>query len=250
MKIMKVDHYEEMSQEAAKLVKEKIKANPKATLGLATGGTPVGMYEQLIKEYKEGSLSFRHVKTINLDEYVGLTAGDENSYRAYMNNLFFKHIDIPNESTFLPNGDADDLQKECEYYEETIKSIGGVDLQILGIGGNGHIAFNEPGTPFTSRTHVVKLASATREANARYFDDEEDVPEYAVTMGIETILESKEIVLLASGENKAEALRELVEGEKDEANPSTALQGHPNLTIIADRQACKKLGEQSFTKEQ
>ena len=181
------------------------------------------------------------VKTVNLDEYIGLPAKDSNSYHYFMRQNLFNHIDINEDHTHIPNGTAADLEQECLRYEELINELGGVDLQILGIGQNGHIGFNEPGTPFSSQTHLVTLAQNTREANSRFFNSIEEVPTQAITMGIASILESKEILLLVSGGNKAEALFKFINGEISEDFPASALKNHHNVTVIADRDACKYL---------
>lgn len=237
MKIIKVKDYQEMSEIAGDMVISKINGRAETVLGLATGSTPVGMYDYIIKKYRAKAVSFAHVRSFNLDEYAGLDKEDANSYTYYMKEKLFNHIDIPEEQTHLPNGTADDLQAECRVYENKIKDAGGIDLQILGIGLNGHIGFNEPGTPFTSRTHIVELDETTRKANARFFDSLEEVPTQALTMGIETIMESKEIILLVSGEGKKEAVTRLLNGEVSEAFPASILHKHSNVTIVADEAA-------------
>lgn len=218
---------------------EKIRSNPDMTLGLATGSTPKGVYAELIKDHLENGTSYEKITTINLDEYIGLPSSDPNSYRYFMNIVLFNHLNIPLENTNLPNGTADDINQECLRYEQLIKDLIDIDLQVLGIGRNGHIGFNEPGTSFKSRTHVVKLAESTRKANARFFESIDEVPTHAITMGIASILDSREIVLLASGSAKAEAIRRLVNGEPDEQFPASALKLHPNVTIIADEEALR-----------
>ncbi|MCR1289040.1 glucosamine-6-phosphate deaminase [Shouchella clausii] len=237
MNIIHVKNYEEMSQKAAALLFERIQQSPKITLGLATGGTPENTYTALIAKAKENGQSFSHVQTFNLDEYVGLPAEDKNSYRHYMKQRLFDHVDIPKEKTHLPNGMAPSLEEECRAYENMIAEAGGIDIQLLGIGSNGHIGFNEPGTPFSSKTHVVELAEETRKANARYFPTLEDVPKQAITMGIQTIMEAKEILLLISGKAKAEAFAKLCSDEVTEAFPASILNKHPNVTVIADEEA-------------
>ncbi|PYZ92071.1 glucosamine-6-phosphate deaminase [Salipaludibacillus keqinensis] len=237
MNVIRARDYEDMSEKASQLVVDKINESNVNVLGLATGGTPVGLYKRLIKKINKGKASFSNIHTVNLDEYIGLSADDPNSYHRYMDDVLFKHINIPKSQTHLPNGDAEDVQLECLRYEALIHELGGVDLQLLGIGNNGHIGFNEPGSSFSGRTQVVELAPSTIEANARYFSDEEMVPRQAITMGIQTIIESKGILLLASGLDKAEAIQELIEGEVSESCPATVLQKHSDLTIIADEQA-------------
>ena len=240
MKLIQVQNYQEMSQKAAEIVIEKIKENPQIKLGLATGGTPEGFYNRLIEDHKENHTSYKQVKSFNLDEYIGLSSTNPNSYHYYMAETLFNHIDIDPENTSVPNGTAEDIQEECKHYEETINQLGGIDLQILGIGQNGHIGFNEPGTSFASETHVVALEESTIEANARYFDSIDEVPTQAVTMGIASIMKSKEIVLLVSGIAKSEALNQLLEGEITEEFPASVLKKHQNVTIIADQEALSK----------
>lgn len=237
MNIIEVKDYEEMSEKAAEFVRNYVRRQPTINLGLATGGTPVGMYKQLIKDHQKNETTYKHVTTFNLDEYIGLLQGHHNSYRYFMNEHLFHHIDIPMASTHVPNGAAKDLQKECSDFEHLIKEHGGIDLQILGIGSNGHIGFNEPGTSFESRTHIIDLTPSTREANARFFGNCEEVPAQALTMGIGTIMNSKEILLLVSGENKRDAFFQLVHGEISENFPASILRMHPCVTIMADEAA-------------
>ncbi|WP_282141226.1 glucosamine-6-phosphate deaminase [Cytobacillus oceanisediminis] len=237
MKIIRTADYNDMSQKAAQLMIEKIRQQPDLTLGLATGSTPKGVYAELIKDHQKNGTSYEKITTINLDEYIGLPPSDPNSYRHFMNSELFDHLDIRLENTHLPKGAAEDIPQECERYEQLIKDLADIDLQLLGIGRNGHIGFNEPGTSFQSRTHVVDLAESTRKANARFFNSIEDVPAQAITMGIASILDSREIILLASGSAKAEAIRQLVYGEPDEQFPASALKLHENVTIIADEEA-------------
>ncbi|SET09209.1 glucosamine-6-phosphate deaminase [Oceanobacillus limi] len=241
MRIINVKDYHDMSEKASSLLLDVIENNEHPVLGLATGSTPEGLYEQLIAKNKEKVVSFQNTTTFNLDEYVGLDANDSNSYRYFMNEKLFNHIDIPLENTHVPNGVAENSEVECKEYEQAIQNADRVDVQVLGLGLNGHIGFNEPGTSFSSRTHVVELDESTRKANARFFESLEEVPTQAITMGIDTIMESKEIVLLVSGENKAEALKQLVHGEITEDFPASILQKHKNVTIIADKAASTKL---------
>ncbi|WEY93840.1 glucosamine-6-phosphate deaminase [Bacillus subtilis] len=237
MKVMECQTYEELSQKAARITADTIKEKPDAVLGLATGGTPEGTYRELIRLHQTENLSFQNVTTVNLDEYAGLSSDDPNSYHFYMNDRFFQHIDSKPSRHFIPNGNADDLEAECRRYEQLADSLGGTDIQLLGIGRNGHIGFNEPGTSFKSRTHVVTLNEQTRQANARYFPSIDSVPKKALTMGIQTILSSKRILLLISGKSKAEAVRKLLEGNISEDFPASALHLHSNVTVLIDREA-------------
>lgn len=233
--------YTEMSQKAAEYIIEKVRQNPSIKLGLATGGTPVGTYNKLIEDHKEHGTSYRNVTTFNLDEYIGLAGDDPNSYRFFMDEKLFNHIDIDKNNTNVPSGTNQDNEEECTRYESLVAGSGGVDLQVLGIGSNGHIGFNEPGTSFTSQTHVIELAPSTIEANARFFERIEDVPTKAITMGISTIMKSKEILLLVSGETKNDAMSKLLEGDVTESFPASVLKNHPSVTIIADKAAVSGL---------
>jgi glucosamine-6-phosphate deaminase len=237
MNIIKVQDYKEMSQSAANIVIRKVKENSKIKLGLATGGTPKGTYDALIEDHMQNNTSYENVTSFNLDEYIGLDSNDPNSYHYYMDQSLFAHININKEQTYLPNGTADSLDKECTRFDKMIETLGGIDLQILGIGQYGHIGFNEPGTSFSSGTHVVALEESTRQANARYLDSIDEVPTHAITMGIATIMKSKEILLLISGEEKAETLKKLIHGEITEEFPASILKKHNNVTIIADQKA-------------
>ncbi|PKG25614.1 glucosamine-6-phosphate deaminase [Niallia nealsonii] len=237
MKLIETANYETMSQKAAALVIQQVKSKPNTVLGLATGGTPVGMYQYLKEDYEQNQTSYQNVHTVNLDEYVGLSKEDPKSYAYYMKNHLFKHIHIPIEQTFLP------AEEQGDKYEELIASLGGIDLQILGIGENGHIGFNEPGTPFASKTGIVQLAESTREANARYFSSMNEVPTHAISMGISTIMQSKNILLLVSGSKKAEILYRVLTEDVDESLPASILKTHPNVTIIADQDALSVLKE-------
>ncbi|MEH7390726.1 glucosamine-6-phosphate deaminase [Bacillus sp. JJ1474] len=239
MKIIRTTSYKEMSLKAAEIMIDRIRNNPEITLGLATGSTPKGVYQKLIEDHVQNQTSYKKILTVNLDEYVGIDEHDPNSYHFFMKEQLLDHIDIPPSQTHLPNGMAENLHEECAKYEALIESFGGIGLQLLGIGENGHIGFNEPGTPFTSKTHMIELEENTRQANARFFNSLEEVPTHAVTMGIATIMASKEIILLASGKSKAKAISQLISGEIDESIPASALKNHPNFTIIADDEALK-----------
>lgn len=241
MRIIEVNDYQQMSNRAADYIIEKVVQNPSIKLGLATGGTPVGTYKRLIEDHKKNGTSYQKVTTFNLDEYMGLSGDNKNSYRYFMDDQLFNYIDMNKAKTNIPSGIADDFQDECNRYEDLIAKSGGVDLQILGIGSNGHIGFNEPGTSFGSKTHIVKLAPSTIQANARFFNRIEEVPTKAITMGIATIMKSKEILLLVSGEKKKEALFRLLKGEINESFPASVLKNHPCVTIIADKAAIADL---------
>lgn len=243
MNIIQAENYQQMSELAAKKLIEQINSKSDSVLGLATGSTPEGLYEEIIKAHKEGNVSFKDVTTFNLDEYVGLSKDNDQSYYYYMHKLLFDHIDLKDNQANLPNGDAEDLQEECSRYEASIQQAGGIDIQILGIGLNGHIGFNEPGTPFSIQTHIVDLDASTRNANARFFDSIDEVPLQAITMGIDSIMQTKQIILLVSGSKKAEALEKLVNGYVTEDFPASILQKHPNVTIIADREALAELSQ-------
>jgi glucosamine-6-phosphate deaminase len=237
VKIIEVSGYKQMSERAAQHVIEKVRNSGCLTLGLATGGTPKGLYGELIEDHHANGTSYKCVNSFNLDEYIGLTKEDPNSYYQYMCSNLFSYIDIPLSQTHIPSGMADDAAEECRRYENMIDEAGGIDLQILGIGENGHIGFNEPGTSFQSGTHIVDLTESTREANARYFDSLEEVPHQAITMGISSIMKSREILLLVSGESKREAMKKLIENEVSESFPASILKEHPKVTVIADSDA-------------
>lgn len=241
MKLIKAQNYEDMSKKACELMVEKLKKLDKPVLGLATGSTPEGLYECFIEKNKQGTITFEHAISFNLDEYIGLADDNPNSYHYYMDEKLFNHIDIPKKHTFVPNGVADDLDAECEQYEQKIQEANGIDIQLLGLGVNGHIGFNEPGTPFTSRTHVVELDESTRNANAHFFASGWEVPSKAISMGIATIMESREIILLAAGEKKADAIARLFNGEVSEAFPASILHQHAHVTVIADEAARSKM---------
>jgi glucosamine-6-phosphate deaminase len=244
MRLIEVKDYNEMSQKAAEIIIDQVKKNPDSVLGLATGETMLGTYEALVNDHHQNGTSYRRIKTVNLDEYVGLAPDHPNSYRYYMDHHLFHHIDIPKQQTYIPNGLAEDIEAECSRYEKLIEQLGGVDLQLLGIGRNGHIGFNEPGTSFSSVTHLVELAESTRQANARFFKRPEDVPNHAITMGIATIMKSKKILLLASGKKKAHMMSQLLVGDVDPQIPASILKTHPNVIIIADKEALSFVSEE------
>ncbi|WP_100404330.1 glucosamine-6-phosphate deaminase [Bacillus solitudinis] len=243
MEIVEVSDYDAMSVEAANLVMRHVVQNPSLVLGLATGATPIGTYKYIVDHYKKNRISFKNVHTVNLDEYIGLETTHQNSYATYMKENLFNHLDIPIEQTHIPNGKTSNLIEECERYEELIQSLGGIDLQLLGIGLNGHIGFNEPGVSFDSKTNVIKLAQSTQSANSQYFKDDTKVPTHAITMGISTIMTSKRIVLLVSGKEKADILYKIIYGELNKNVPASILKKHPNVRIIADLEALSVLKE-------
>lgn len=240
LKVIRAKDYEDMSRKAAEIMSDRLESLKNPVLGLATGSTPEGLYLNLIEKYKQQVISFKHVTTFNLDEYIGIKRENPNSYYHFMNEKLFKHVDIPEEQIHIPNGLASNLEQECREYEELIKGKGHIDLQLLGLGVNGHIGFNEPGTPFASRTNVVDLDESTRQSNARFFDSMDEVPMQAISMGTKTIMESGEVLLLASGEKKADAVARLINGEVSEDFPASILKNHKYATVIADEAALEK----------
>lgn len=241
MKIIKTKNYNELSEKGAELLIKEIQKIECPVIGLATGSTPEGLYNEIIKYHKKTNHSFKNVCSFNLDEYIGLAEDNENSYHYYMNDKLFNHIDIPLDQAYVPDGMAEDLDSECQRYEEAIKALGGIDIQLLGLGVNGHIGFNEPGTSFDSRTQIVTLKKSTRNANAHFFSSGGEVPEKAISMGIQSIMDTRKIVLLVSGRNKASALKKFLTGEVTEDFPATILHKHDNVTVIADKEALSEL---------
>ena len=241
MEVLIFETYEDMSKYAARMIAERIKAKPNLVLGLATGSTPVGTYQELIRLHKEEGLDFSQVVTFNLDEYLGLPGDHEQSYRYFMDTNLFNHININKANTHVPDGTAEDPEAFCRQYEEAIKAAGGIDFQVLGIGANGHIAFNEPGSPRDSRTRVVDLDEQTIKDNSRFFASIDEVPRQAISMGMATILEAKEIILLANKANKADAIAKSVEGPMTEQVPASLLQEHPKTTFLVEKEAASKL---------
>lgn len=233
MKFIKTDSYEKLSRQAANLISAQIILYPDSVIGLATGSTPLGTYRQLVAWYEKGDLDFSSVKTVNLDEYVGLAPDDEHSYRYFMDKNLFSKINIKRENTYLPDGLSDPAEAAREY-DKIIEGLGGIDLQLLGIGHNGHIGFNEPDFAFEKTTHAVELDDSTINANARFFADRALVPRRAVTMGMKSIMQAKKIVLIASGEDKREILHKALYGPVTPAVPASILQLHPCLTVITD----------------
>ncbi len=236
MKIIKVKNYEEMSEEAFKVILEVVKNKPDAVLGLATGSTPLGLYAKMIEDHKNNGTSYAQCRSVNLDEYVGLDVNSDQSYVYFMRENLFKNIDIKLENTNIENGKADDKDAECARYNALLDELR-QDVQVLGIGSNGHIAFNEPGTPFDSVTHVVDLAESTIKDNSRLFNSIDEVPRQAFTMGLSNIMNAKKIVILANGAGKSYAIGELVNGEIREEVPATILRNHPDCILICDEAA-------------
>ena len=226
----------EISRLIAEEFIKQLNAKPNSVLGLATGTSPLGVYANLVKANQDGRVSFKDVVTFNLDEYIGLEGTHEQSYRYFMNVNLFDHIDINKDKTHVLNG-VGDYEDYASKYDDLIASFGGIDLQILGIGSDGHIAFNEPGTPFDSLTHVADLAESTIIDNSRLFNDISEVPTKAVTMGLQSIMNARKIVLIATGKNKAKAIKELLRGDKSIDNPASVLQDHPDCTIYVDDDA-------------
>ena len=241
MQIFIFDTYEEMSKAAARTVAKTLNSKPNAVLGLPTGSTPLGLYQELIRMHKEEGLDFSQVSTFNLDEYVGLSADHPQSYHYFMNENLFKQINIARQNIYIPSGSTDNYEAFCKWYEQRIVDCGGIDLQVLGIGADGHVAFNEPGSSLGSRTRIKTLAKQTIEDNSRFFDKPEDVPVYAITMGVGTILEAEKIILVADGESKAEAVALAVEGPVTSMCTASALQLHPDTILFLDRAAASKL---------
>lgn len=249
MKIYAAKDYTDLSRKAANIISAQVIMKPNAVLGLATGSTPVGAYRQLIEWYKKGDINFSQVSSVNLDEYKGLSGEHEQSYRYFMNHNFFDHIDIKKENTYVPNGLAENAEKECRRYNNVIRFLGGIDLQLLGIGENGHIGFNEPGAAFEKETHLVTLTEHTREANARFFTSLSEVPTHAFTMGIKSIMSAKKVLLLATGEKKAQVLYDSFFGPVIPGVPASILQLHNDCIVIADEAALSLIREKTGWKE-
>ncbi len=232
MKFITTKTYEEMSNKAADIIAAQIIVKPNCVLGLATGSSPVGTYKRLIEDNKNGKIDFSTVTSVNLDEYVGLDVSNDQSYRCFMNDNLFNHVNIDKAKTFVPNGCAADLKAEGEAYDNMIKELGGIDLQLLGIGLDGHIGFNEPDKYFTGATHEVTLDESTIKANARFFASEDEVPKTAITMGMMSIMQAKKIVLVANGAAKKEIVEKSFFGPIDPQVPASILQLHPDVTVI------------------
>lgn len=240
MELILTENYDEMVEKAFSIVKSLVVTKPDAVLGLATGSTPLGLYKLITQDHKECGTSYKAVKTVNLDEYKGLAPDNRQSYAYFMRKNLFEHIDIELCNTNIENGLAENEKAECERYDEILKELPR-DLQLLGLGSNGHIAFNEPSTPFGSTTHVVALTENTVKDNSRLFADASEVPRKAFTMGIKSIMQAKKILLLASGKNKAQAVLRLVKGEVSELLPASVLQLHPDCITIVDKEAASLL---------
>ena len=243
MRIYQAETYTAMSRRAANIISAQVIYKPDCVLGLATGGTPVGLYKQLVDWYNKGDLSFAETRSVNLDEYLGLSPHHEQSYRYFMQVNLFDHIDIKPENTHVLNGLAKDPQAECAAYNKLIQDLGGIDLQLLGMGHNGHIAFNEPGDDFGLETHLVTLTDRTIDANTRFFDSRDDVPRQALSMGIKNIMNARRILMVVSGEDKAEAVLKAFAGPVTKEVPASVLQLHPDVTLVADKAALSKLVE-------
>ena len=232
MKFIKVKNYEELSKIAANIISAQITLKPDSVLGLATGATPIGTYKALINKNQNGDVDFSKVKTINLDEYVGLSVDNPQSYRYFMDNNLFNHINIDKNNTFVPNGNIKDVENSTQDYDNLVENMGGIDLQLLGIGVDGHIGFNEPDSCFTKSTHIVNLDESTIEANSRFFTCKEDVPKRAITLGMACIMAAKKILLIANGENKKEILEKAIYGDIRPQVPASILQLHNDVTVI------------------
>ena len=241
MRIISAKDYDAMSRQAANIIAAQVILKPNCVLGLATGGTPVGTYKELVAKYEAGELDFSGVKTVNLDEYVGLDASSDQSYIYFMRSNLFDHVNIDQNYTNVPRGIVDDADAECRRYEELIAGYGGIDLQLLGLGPNGHIGFNEPDDHFPVATHKVTLTDSTIQANKRFFEKEEDVPRYAYTMGIGTIMKAKKILMVVNGESKADIVKRAFFGPVTPDVPASILQLHPDFTLVADEAALSKL---------
>lgn len=241
MKIVKAKDYEDMSRKAANIIGSQVILKEDCILGLATGSTVLGLYEELIERYRQGNLDFSKVYSVNLDEYVGLSADNSQSYRYYMNHNFFNHINIPIVHTHLPDGLAQNLRTECQQYDKKIQDLGGIDLQLLGLGLNGHIGFNEPDEAYTLETHCVSLDESTIKANSRFFENEEEVPKQAITMGVKSIMQAKRVLLCVNGKKKASILKEVLYGPVTPKVPGSILQIHRNLIVVADEEALSEI---------
>ena len=241
MKVYIGKNYEEMSRIAANVLSAQVMMKPDCVLGLATGSTPIGTYKVLIERCAQGDLDFSQVKSINLDEYVGLSGEHDQSYRYFMNNNLFNHINIDKANTNVPNGLAEDVDAECARYNDVINTLGPIDIQVLGMGHNGHIGFNEPDDHFPLETHKVDLAQSTIDANARFFASADEVPRQALTMGIKTIMQAKKVLVVVSGKDKAEIVKKAFTGPVTPQVPASILQMHSDVILVADEAAASLL---------
>lgn len=241
MKVVVEKNYDEISKTAAKIIADEIKNKPNIVLGLATGSTPIGTYKELIRMYKEEGLDFSKATSFNLDEYIGLDGNNPNSYRYFMNEYFFDHINIDKKNTFVPDGKAANLEEYCKLYDKNIEEAGGIDIQILGIGENGHIAFNEPADSLSIGTTIENLTEDTIKVNSRFFNSLDEVPNKAISMGIGSIFKAKKIILLANGQRKADAIRNIIKCDRISTQiPASFLLLHPDFTLIIDEEAHSK----------
>ncbi|AOR22823.1 glucosamine-6-phosphate deaminase [Clostridium taeniosporum] len=247
MKILVCENYDKLSEKAAQLIMSQITLKSNSVLGLATGSTPIGMYKKLVEMYENKMIDFSDVITFNLDEYQNLPIDNDQSYHYFMDENLFNYINVKRENIHIPNGMAKDIKKECIEYDESIRKIGGIDIQVLGIGNNAHIGFNEPTVNFEKKTYVVELQESTRIANARFFNSLDDVPKNAITMGIGSIFKSKKIMLLAAGENKAKAIYDTVYGKVTPEVPASILQLHDDVIVILDKEAARLLNPVDYS---
>lgn len=241
MRIVKVKNYEEISRKAANLILAQVNLKPDSVLGLATGGSPVGTYEKLVAAYRQGDVDFSEVTTINLDEYRGIARAHEQSYWSFMHENFFNHVNVRESHIFIPDGENQSSETVCRAYDEIIEKCGGIDMQLLGIGLDGHIGFNEPGDCFETDTHCVDLTESTIEANMRFFNSKDEVPRQAYTMGIKPIMQAKKVIMLANGKNKAEIIRKAFMGPITPEVPASILQMHKDFILIADEDALSEM---------
>lgn len=241
MQIYRAKDYEDMSKKAANIIASQVVLKPDCVLGLATGSTPIGAYKNLVEKYEQGDVDFSQVTTVNLDEYKGLPRENDQSYYYFMHDNLFDHVNVKPENTHLPDGTKEDAEEECARYEELIRALGGQDLQLLGLGHNGHIGFNEPDAIFEKTTHCVDLQESTIEANKRFFDSADDVPKQAYTMGIGTIMQAKKILVVVSGEDKADTVAKAFFGPVTPEVPASILQFHKDVILVADEAALSKV---------
>lgn len=246
MNVVCAKDYTQMCKLASRVIAAQVTLHPNSVLGLATGSTPIGIYQELVQMVAEGRLDLSRVTTVNLDEYVGISGENDQSYRYFMNHHLFDHVNLDKNNTYVPNGLAQDLEQEAVRYEQLVDSTGGADIQLLGIGNNGHIGFNEPCDHFPQSTHVVQLTESTIQANSRFFSSIDEVPKQAISMGIGTIMKAKKILLVANGRGKAEILYRTVAGPVTPQVPASILRFHPDVTIYADEEACSVLREKGL----